>query len=61
MRNTIGVFEDEAHSNFVITDALAVSTVNLKVHFWINTFEYGKEALMIKGKVITNVKEALLK
>ncbi|MEB8329476.1 mechanosensitive ion channel family protein [Flavobacteriaceae bacterium KMM 6897] len=61
IKNTEGIFEDETHPNFVMADALAVSTVNLKVHFWINTFEYGKEALMIKGKVITNVKEALLK
>ena len=60
VKNTKGTFEDDAHRNFIVADELAVSTVNLKVHFWINTFEYGKEALVIKGKVITNVKEALL-
>jgi small-conductance mechanosensitive channel len=61
IKNTEGTFEDATHRNFIIADELAVSTVNLKVHFWINTFEYGKEALMIKGKVVSNVKEALLK
>ncbi len=60
VKNTKGTFEDDTHRNFIVADELAVSTVNLKVHFWINTFEYGKEALVIKGKVITNVKEALL-
>lgn len=54
------IYEDDSHQNFVVTDALAVSTVNLKVHFWVETFEYGREALAIKGEVITKVKEALL-
>lgn len=54
------IFEDETHQNFVVVDELGVSTVNLKVHFWVETFEYGKEALAIKGKVISKVKEALL-
>jgi small-conductance mechanosensitive channel len=54
------VYNDESHSNFVYTDSLGVSTVNLKVQFWIKTFEYGMEALLIKGNVIANVKKALL-
>lgn len=61
IKSTEETFEDSTHPNFIIADELGVSTVNLKVHFWINTFEYGKEALMIKGKVVSNVKEALLK
>lgn len=60
MKNTNHVYEDETHQNFVIADELAVSTVNLKIHFWVNTFEYGKDALMIKGEVISNIKEVLL-
>ncbi len=55
------VFEDEEHPNFIYADELGVSTVNLKVNFWVKTFEYGKEALTIKGKVVSNVKAALLK
>jgi len=54
------VYEDSIRENFVYTDALDVSTVNLKVQFWIKTFEYGMEALLIKGKVVSAVKEALL-
>lgn len=55
------VYADESHQYFIIADELSVSTVNLKVHFWIKTFEYGQEALMIKGRVIGAVKDALLK
>jgi small-conductance mechanosensitive channel len=58
--NTPKVYSDASHSNFVYTDSLGVSTVNLKVQFWIKTFEYGMEALLIKGNVIANVKQALL-
>lgn len=61
LRNTKNVYEDDKHPNFVIADALAVSTVNLKIYFWIKTFEYGMEALIIKGAVISNVKAALLR
>ncbi|ALM07406.1 mechanosensitive ion channel protein MscS [Sediminicola sp. YIK13] len=60
VKNTKGTYEDDTHRNFIVADELAVNSVNLKVHFWINTFEYGKEALVIKGKVISNVKEALV-
>ncbi|WP_420318989.1 mechanosensitive ion channel family protein [Ekhidna sp.] len=61
VNNTSGVYEDEMHHNFIITEELAVNTVNFKVSFWVKTFEYGKEALMIKGKVVTAVKNALVK
>ncbi len=54
------VYEDKDHPNFIFADELGVSTVNLKVNFWVKTFEYGKEALSIKGKVVSNVKAALL-
>ncbi|MEP2668726.1 MAG: mechanosensitive ion channel family protein [Cyclobacteriaceae bacterium] len=56
-----GVYEDDVHPNFIITDELATNTVNFKVHFWVKTYEYGKEALMIKGRVVTSVKNALVK
>ena len=60
VNKTEGVFKDQHHPNFVFTDTLATSTVNLKVHFWVETFEYGMHALLIKGRVITGVKKALL-
>lgn len=54
------VFEDEDHPNYVIADSLDVSTVNLKVHFWVETLEFGREALCKKGQVIAQIKAALL-
>ncbi len=59
VRASDGVIEDEAHEVFVVVDQLAVSTVNLKVHFWVETKEYRKQASIIRGAVITRVKEAL--
>lgn len=61
VRNTKDVFEDETHQNFLFADELAVNSVNLKVHFWVRTFEFGMEALTVKGRVVANVKTALLK
>lgn len=44
---------------FTVVEELSVSTVNLKVYFWANTFDYRKGVLQIKSEVITKVKEAL--
>ena len=44
---------------FTVVEELSVSTVNLKVYFWANTFDYKKGVLQIKSEVITKVKEAL--
>lgn len=60
VKNTEGVVEDESHEVFVTADELAVSTVNLKVFFWVETIDYRKQALLIKSKVVTNVKNAVL-
>ncbi|MGB6153357.1 MAG: mechanosensitive ion channel family protein [Pricia sp.] len=54
-----GVIEDEEHENFVIEDELATSTVNLKVFFWVDTKDFRRMALITKGNVVKNVKEAL--
>ncbi len=59
VRASHGVVEDGTHEAFVVVDQLAVSTVNLKVYFWVDTKEFRKQASMIRGEVITNVKEAL--
>lgn len=55
------VIEDEEHENFVIEDELATSTVNLKVFFWVDTTDFRRMALITKGNVIRNIKEALEK
>ncbi|TRO66547.1 mechanosensitive ion channel family protein [Christiangramia sabulilitoris] len=53
------VIEDAEHQNFVIEDELATSTVNLKVFFWVDTKDFRMQALITKGNVVRNVKEAL--
>ncbi|WP_200974525.1 mechanosensitive ion channel family protein [Echinicola sp. 20G] len=53
------IVQDGVHENYVAEDALATSTVNLKVFFWVNTFEFRKEAVMVKGEIIKRVKQAL--
>lgn len=59
LRKEPNVIEDDEHENFVIEDQLATSTVNLKVFFWVDTKDFRKMALITKGLVIKNVKEAL--
>lgn len=59
VRSCDGVVEDDAHEVFVAVDELAVSTVNLMVRFWVETKDYRKRSLMIRGSVITEVKQAL--
>ncbi len=54
------VLNDELHKAFVVVDSLAVSTVNLKILFWIDSEDYGKKALQIKSKVVANVKDAIM-
>lgn len=60
VRGSAGVFEDENHETFVVVDELAVSTVNIKVYFWVETLEFRKESLQKRGDVVANVKEAIL-
>ena len=59
LRSEPNVIEDEEHENFVIEDELATSTVNLKVFFWVDTKDFRRMALITKGNVVRNVKEAL--
>ncbi len=54
------VLADELHKAFVVVDSLDVSTVNLKIFFWINAEDYGKNAMEIKSRVVTNVKNAII-
>ncbi|GHA32159.1 hypothetical protein GCM10007103_12260 [Salinimicrobium marinum] len=59
LKNDTNVIEDEEHINFVIEDELATSTVNLKVFFWVDTTDFRRFAMVTRGKVIREVKEAL--
>ena len=54
------VLKDEVHKAFVVVDSLDVSTVNMKILFWINSEDYGKKALQIKSEVVKNVKDAIM-
>jgi small-conductance mechanosensitive channel len=59
LNNEPDVIQDEIHENLVIEDELATSTVNLKVYFWVDTKDFRKSAMVTKGAVIRNIKEAL--
>jgi len=54
------VITDEDHVSYVAEDELATSTVNLKVMFWVDTTDYSRVATQTKGRVIGNVKQALM-
>ena len=53
------IVRDELHENFVIEDQLTASTVNLKVFFWVDTVDYRRASLVLRGLIIKEVKEAL--
>ncbi|MAP79478.1 MAG: mechanosensitive ion channel protein MscS [Aequorivita sp.] len=53
------IVQDEVHENFVIEDALAASTVNLKVFFWVDTLDYRRASRVLRGLIIRQVKEQL--
>lgn len=57
---TPDVLLDEEHAPFVVADLLDVSTVNLKVLFWIDSEDYKKKAMMIRSRVMSNVKNAII-
>ena len=46
---------------FSVVEELATSTVNLRIYFWVHTFDYKKGVLELKSEVITSVKEILVK
>ena len=54
-----GVLNDADHEVMAVVDELATSTVNFVVRFWEETVDYRKRSLVIRGNVITRVKEAL--
>lgn len=53
-----GVLQEPAP--FVSVEELATSTVNLKVFYWVNLFDYKKSALELKTNIINRTKEILI-
>ncbi|MBF9251975.1 mechanosensitive ion channel family protein [Pontibacter sp. 172403-2] len=45
---------------YATVDELATNTVNIKVFFWAETDDYKKGVVLLKGKIMQQVKEALL-
>lgn len=62
INNIIGQIEEikKDIKPLIVVEELSVSTVNLRVFFWADTFDYRKGVLKIKSEVITKVKEALI-
>ena len=58
-KNDPNIVNDEEHINFVVEDELAASTVNLKVYLWINTEDFRRNMLEVRGNLITSVKTKL--
>lgn len=57
MKTIADIKQDE--KPFTVVEELSVSTVNLKVYFWADTYDYRQGVLQIKSEVITKVKQAL--
>jgi len=53
------VVHDEDHESFVAVEELAASTVNLMIHFWVNTMDYRAAARQVRGFVMRDVKNAI--
>lgn len=53
------VINDSEHETYIAVDELSVSTVNLKVFFWVDTYDFRKGAIKVRGDVIEKVKTAL--
>jgi small conductance mechanosensitive channel len=56
--NMDGVLNEPAP--FVTVEELATSTVNLRVYYWVNLFEYKESALELKTNIINQTKETLM-
>lgn len=57
--NNENLVQDEEHTNFVVEDDLGVSTVNLKVYFWVETMDYRVSPMILRGQVIREVKQTI--
>ncbi len=59
LQNDTSLIHDETHIAFVVEDELAASTVNLKVYFWVETKDFRRNALEIRGRLMQTVKSML--
>lgn len=57
---TSDILQDQDHYPFVVAELLDVSSITLRVFFWVDSENYRKKALQIKSRVIGNVKAAIL-
>ncbi len=53
------ITRDADHISFVAADELAASTINLKVYFWLDTKDFRAGALLVRGEVIRDIKNAI--
>jgi small-conductance mechanosensitive channel len=53
------IVHDDTHINFVAEEELAASTVNLKVYFWVETDDFRRGMLQVRGGVMQKIKTAL--
>jgi small conductance mechanosensitive channel len=58
LENMDGVLKEPAP--FVTVEELATSTVNLRVYYWVNLFEYKESNLELKTNIINQTKETLM-
>ena len=60
IKDSPDVIDDKEHTNFVAEDQLAASTVNLKVFFWVDTVDFRRGAVEVRGEMIQRVKNRLM-
>jgi len=60
VRQEPDVYQGEGKQPFAAVQELATSTVNVKVFFWTTTDSYRKGVLVLRGRIINNIKEQLL-
>lgn len=52
-----GIIQDEDNmENYVLTDELAVNSIDLKIYFWVYARDYRKDALMMRSDLIEKIK-----
>lgn len=55
-----GVLQTETQKPLALVDELAVSTVNLRVYFWVETYDYKQSAGVLKSNAISTVLQNLV-
>lgn len=52
-----GIIQDEDNmENYVLTDELAVNSIDLKIYFWVYARDYRKDAMMMRSDLIEKIK-----